>query len=287
MPGVFMLRLNAASSEYEVLLQRRSGSVGGSYTWCHPCGSSERADKAIIRDWSMLSTPAGIAYRIQATWCAALSELAEEAGGGDGPSPQRLNLHERKYGRATSWSWAQVAQHHGLSTERVFLPPRVCCENSHRHGEVLFLGDPAMLRSPGNSDFLFVINSAVGDGQWCTDWVPRAIAPWRGEIEETYRFSSSPHPHIEHGYVWANLSLVLAAAGDAAVKPIPPSTMSLHPATYKPLRDAAVLDRIEKYMLAHGLPPLPSGLVAGGASGGGGGGASGGGAASPIDLHLT
>jgi hypothetical protein len=128
--------------------------------------------------------------------------------------------------------------------------------------------------------------------QWVTVsgvriWVPRAIAPWRGEIEETYRFSSSPHPHIEHGYVWANLSLVLAAAGDAAVKPIPPSTMSLHPATYKPLRDAAVLDRIEKYLLAHGLPPLPSGLVAGGASGGGGGGASGGGAASPIDLHLT
>jgi hypothetical protein len=214
MPSIIIARENYQSSEFEVLLQRRSGNVGQAYHWCCPGGSFERIESAVFRNKLL-----AVEDRLYASRRAALRETIEECGGGSLTSTKCSSF-------ASSFHIDKLYTTGGYSSpsedyEDCVVPP----------GLLNMLHQPQCVRPMVDIDnkssilpsvFLYLIDSDGIDRGWNQYWRPRARSHWRDEVDETY---SNPKNSsvVEHGYTWVPLEKIIANP----IEPVIGSSMPL------------------------------------------------------------
>jgi len=198
MPQIFLVRWNGGLSPpgFEVLLQRRSGKVGwGHYDWCWPGGSLSRDEKA-ADETPFLPSSARLAIRQR----AAVREFVEECGG------------DERYGRASSRSDL---------VNSAFLP-QIAISSSSELPEVRL---PRAAIPPSLADYcLDSATTPVAVGNLCfmhllcpnkdrdfssdSTWQPRALARYRGEVDEAWNAPGSGKKGA-YGHVWVPFEYLL------------------------------------------------------------------------------
>lgn len=210
MPQIVIARKRGGSGAYEILLQKRAFSrVDNAGLWNIPGGSFDKDEKVLFdRDTGAGGSGARMARR------AVLRELIEEAGGGQCTGVRPVP-HELEEYRRTIKEIDYVVAAHRFS--QVVLP----------FGVLRMEEDPTVVRNLSRSNFVYLISPC--EGQFATDWSPRAMPGWRGEVDEGWnRWSTGLKRPGNHGYVWQSLDVIASSLGEGG-RPVATSSQRMVP----------------------------------------------------------
>ena len=263
MPQIVIARKRGVSGAYEILLQKRATSrVDKAGLWNIPGGSFDKDERVLFdRDTGAGGSGARMARR------AVLRELIEEAGGGQCTGGRPVP-HELEEYRRTIKEIDYVVAAHRFS--QVVLP----------FGVLRMEEDPTVVRNLSRSNFVYLISPC--EGQFATDWSPRAMPGWRGEVDEGWnRRSTGLKRPGKHGYVWQSLDVIASSLGEGG-RPVATSSQRMVPYAADLFRGPKLRCMLEE-LDAHssksvelgGAGSAGGGRGAGGACGRGAGGAGG------------